>query len=351
VENLVEALPSVATIVAIVVTLIVVRRLLDRGEAKASGHRFRNQVLMILLTAAGLLILILVVPIGDAMRGQVLGLIGILLSAAIALSSTTVLGNAMAGMMMRAVRNFRTGDFIRVGDHFGRVSERGLFHTEIQTEERELTTLPNLYLVTSPVTTIRSSGTIVSTRVSLGYDVPRTRIESLLVEAAKSAGLEEPFVHVLELGDFSVTYRVAGLLAEVKRLLSVKSRLRECVMDSLHEGGVEIVSPSFMNTRALPQEAVFIPRPLRRAAEIEPASSPEDLVFDKAEEAESLESLRLALAKVIEEIEAAEDRVRKAPEGAERDQVRRELAPLELRKERLQSIISSREAKITEEKQ
>ena len=64
---------------------------------------------------------------------------------------------------LRAVRNFRMGDFIRVAEHFGRVSERGLFHTEIQTENRDLTTLPNLFLVTHPVTTIRTSGTIVST--------------------------------------------------------------------------------------------------------------------------------------------------------------------------------------------
>ena len=52
-------------------------------------------------------------------------------------------------------------------DHFGRVSERGLFHTEIQTQDRDLTMLPNLYLVTHPVTAIRSSGTIVSSIVTV----------------------------------------------------------------------------------------------------------------------------------------------------------------------------------------
>jgi small-conductance mechanosensitive channel len=186
-DGVLKFLPSVGTIAAVVVGLVIVRRLLNWSEAKLSGHRFRNQMIMILLTAAGTLIVILVVPMGDIMRGQVLSLIGILLSAAIALSSTTVLGNAMAGVMMRAVGNFRMGDFVRVGEHVGRVSERGLFHTEIQTEDRELTTLPNLYRVTHPVTTIRTSGTIVSTLVSLGYDVPRTRIEDLLLVAARNA--------------------------------------------------------------------------------------------------------------------------------------------------------------------
>jgi small-conductance mechanosensitive channel len=215
-ETVLELLPSVGTIVTVVLTLIIVQLLLRKIEAKISGHQFRNQVIMILLTAAGLLIVILVIPIGDTMRGQVLSLIGILLSAAIALSSTTVLGNAMAAVKIRGVRNFRMGDFIRVGEHFGRVSEQGLFHTEIQTEDRELTTIPNLHLVTHPVTTIRTSGTMISTCVSLGYDVSRLRIEELLLEAGKKANLSDPFVHVAELGDFSVTYRVAGMLTEVK---------------------------------------------------------------------------------------------------------------------------------------
>ncbi len=345
-EAVLEFLPSVGVIVTVVVTLILVRRIFDRGEAKLRGHQFRNQMIMILLSAVGILIVILVVPMGDAMRGQVLSLIGILLSAAIALSSTTVLGNAMAGVMTRAIRHFRMGDFVRCGEYFGRVSERGLFHTEIQTEDRELTTIPNLYLVTHPVTTIRKSGTIVSACVSLGYDVQRTRIEELLLEAAKSADLSDPFVRVMELGDFSVTYRVAGLLTEVKRLLSATSSLHKSVLDSLHDGGVEIVSPTFMNQRVLPADARVLPKRSRRTATIEPESSPEDLVFDKAEEAESLENLRVAHTKVIEAIKAIESQAKEQPaEGADAERAKRELAALQLRKERLEKIIARRESK------
>ena len=344
-DKFLEFLPSIGTIGAVVVTLIVVRRLLDRTETRLSGHQFRNQMVMILLTAAGLFIVILVIPMGDTMRGQLLSLIGILLSAAIALSSTTVLGNAMAGLMTRAVSNFRMGDFIRSGEHFGRVSERGLFHTEIQTEDRELTTIPNLYLVTHPVTTIRSSGTIVSTVISLGYDVPRIRVEKLLLEAATNVELKAPFVHVVKLGDFSVSYRVAGMLVEVKRLLSTRSALCKCVMDSLHNGGVEIVSPSFMNTRALAADTAVIPKRSRQVAEEKPESLPEDVVFDKADVAESLENLRLARDRVLEEIKSKEQGVKEAAEGAEREKVERELSVLQLRKKRLDKIISDRETR------
>ena len=343
-ERLFEALPSMGTVVVVVAVLIIVKRLLDRAEARLKGRQFRNQMVMLVLTAVGVLVVTMVIPIGDTMRGQVLSLIGVLLSAAIALSSTTVLGNAMAGIMLRTVRNFRMGDFIQVGEHFGRVTERGLFHTEIQNEHRELTVLPNLYLVTHPVTTTRSSGTIVSASVSLGYDVPRKRIKELLLQAAGRAELTDPFVHAMELGDFSVTYRVAGLLTDVKRLLTARSRLRECTLDSLHENGVEIVSPNFMNTRAQSPEAVVIPVPELEEVEVEaePESSPEATVFDKADEAETIENLRLSYAKLTAEVEAQEDRLKEAPEGADREKAQRELTRLQVRKQHLEQTISDR---------
>ena len=62
---------------------------------------------------------------GDTSRGQLLALLGLALTAVIALSSTTFVANAMAGLMLRSVKSFRPGDFIRVGEQSGRVTERG----------------------------------------------------------------------------------------------------------------------------------------------------------------------------------------------------------------------------------
>ena len=244
-------IPAFVTLVVVALLLGVANRVLSKAESSQPGRGFRRQVGMLTLTLVGVLVVILFLPIGDSTRGNVLKMVGLVMSAAIALSATTFLGNAMAGVMIRMIRNCKTGDFIRVGEHFGRVTEKELFHTEIQTEDRDLTTLPNLYLVTHPVRVVRPSGTILSATVSLGYDVPREKIEGLLIEAGDAAGLKDPFVEVRELGDFSVTYRVAGLLTEVKALVSSRSRLRARVLDALHRGGIEIVSPTFMNQRQL----------------------------------------------------------------------------------------------------
>ncbi len=287
--------------------------LLDRRPEMGAELRLPRQLIMLLLTMAGVLFVLLLIPMSDTTRGQVLSLLGLIATGVIALSSTTFVANAMAGLMLRAVGSFRSGDFVRVGEQFGRVTERGLFHTEIQTEERELCTLPNLFLINNPVTVVRTSGTIISATLSLGYDISRKRIEALLKKAAQEAGLEEPFVQVKNLGDFSVSYRVAGFLAEVKQLLTARSNLQKSILDVLHDDGVEIVSPSFMNQRQLPEVRKVIPEaetagevPRETVAEEEP----EALIFDKAEEAEKLELARKECADLkqhLEELEARKD--------------------------------------------
>ena len=338
--------PMVAIIAAIIIVMFAVRYLAGRSKASSPGYPFRRQLIIMLLSLAGLILVIIVTPISDTSKGQLLNLIGILLSVAIALSSTTFLGNIMAGFMLRAVRNFRPGDFIRVGDHFGRVSERGLFHVEIQTEDSDLTTLPNLFLVTNPVKVIRSSGTFITAEVSLGYDIHWTKIEKLLLEAAKESELEGPFVHILKLGDFSVTYRIAGLLTDIKHLLSARSRLKAMILDHFHKAGVEIVSPTFMNTRALAETRQFIPGDELHKVHVETAITapqPEKVVFDKAEQAESLENLRETSSKLLNEIDNLTEQREHESDKVKKEQLQAQLQQLEARRQWILGLIEKRE--------
>lgn len=332
-----------AVVIALaIIVLGVMNRVLLRGGNAGEGRRFRHQLVMLAATLVALLVIILLLPLDTQTRGQLLGLFGILVSAAIALSSSTLLGNAMAGIMLKTVRNFRSGDFVRVGDHFGRVSERGLFHTEIQTPDRDLTTLPNLYLATTPVRVLRSSGTVVSATCSLGYDVHHAQAEELLLEATREAGLTEGFVQVLELGDFSVTYKVAGLLKDVKSVLGTRSRLRTAMLDALHEGGVEIVSPSFRNVRNYDESRNFIPQRPHLAAVPAQDAAPVDVIFDKAEEAASLATLEKRREKIAQELKEVRQAVRDAVSEQAADRSRRRAELLEARLEHIEQALAAR---------
>ncbi len=165
-------------------------------------------------------------------------------------------------------------------------------HTEIQTEFRDLITFPNLYLITNPVKVVRASGTIITATLSLGYNYNHNRIEELLKGAALKSGLEDPFVRIVDLGDFAISYRIAGMLKEVKLLLTARSDLRKHVLDTLHGAGIEIVSPHFMNQRPLHDGELIISKTVREEIISNVNDIPENIIFDKAEEAESKVNLK-----------------------------------------------------------
>ncbi|NCC52218.1 MAG: mechanosensitive ion channel [Spartobacteria bacterium] len=306
VDVLFSILPVVGMVIMLGVLLWAAHWLLIKRHPDITSERkFPRQIIMLGLSLLAFVVFILALPISEGFRDRLLGLIGLLISGIIAFSSTTIIANAAAGILLRITKPFRTGDFVRVGEYFGRVSARGLFDTEIQTETRELIALPNTYLITHPVTAVLNTGTVISTTLSLGFDIHHTVIERLLMDAAGKSGLEDPFVHILEIGNYAVTYRIAGLLVDAKNLISARSNLCRCVLDTLHEAGVEIMSPTYMNQRRLDDKAKVIPPPGEKVAQTSPddTAAAELIAFDKAERAEKIENEKQQLLKDIQENE------------------------------------------------
>jgi len=308
---------------------------------RKSGGRYKNTFTWQLVAATiifiGLLIIVVALPIDREIKVQIISLIGILLSAALALSSTTILSNAFAGIMNSTIKNFNLGDFIKIDKYFGRVSKKGLFHTEIQTEDRNLTSIPNLFIANNPVKITRESGTIISVTVSLGYDVQRKKIEKCLLEAAKNAGLKDAFVFITSLGDFSVSYKIHGLLEDIDNYFTAQSQLKKEVMTSLHKSKIEIVSPAFMNQRQV-NDSVFIPRTSRKANEPEPKTSPEKIIFDKAMQAEALENKTDLLNKIDSQLAELKIQADESGKSTKKDKILDKITRLE----QLKSTISKR---------
>lgn len=298
-----DFVPLLIVIGLVLSTLITLHYLcLAKQSHLTSEQKLPRQVGMLVLTIIGAVVIAMTLPVSESTRNQVIALIGVLISGVIAFSSTTMVGNLMAGIVLRVNRPFRVGDFIKVEGYSGRVTEMGLLDVEIQTESRELIAFANTLMVNSPVSVTRASGAIVSVDISLGYDIHHSVIEKHLLAAAENAKLTEPFVQVMGLGDFSVSYRISGLLTEVKSLLSARSRLHKAVLDALHDSNIEIVSPSFMNQRPQTDGLKMIAKSPRQINKEE--ASPEDVIFDKAEEAEQKEKSKETLLQMIADIDA-----------------------------------------------
>ncbi|MEL6870602.1 MAG: mechanosensitive ion channel family protein [Pseudomonadota bacterium] len=353
--HITEALPVILlSLIEIALVSAGVWFVAQRLEAMYSDRpdqQFRKQMILVAIVLVAILTIILILPVSPATRGSLMSLFGIVLSATIALSSTNLVGNIMAGIMLRTVGSFKLGDYIHVGEFFGRVSEMDLLHTEIQTEERDLTTLPNSYLAAHPVRVMRTSGSILSVELSLGYDVSRHTIERLLLEAAKSCELESPFVQIRHLGDYSITYAIAGLLTDVKSLLGKRRALRAATIDVLHANGIEIASPVLASTRNFKTNHQFLANeaaPQSNGDDGGDAVTPDSLVFDKALQAEGLDKLRERREVLIKQIGELKLTV---PDGAEegtesQPAMQESLQRAERRLARLDEVIARREAEI-----
>lgn len=291
---------AVTVAIVLIVRLVLAQR--THGDPTA---KFRSQAVTVGLVFVGFIAVIFALPDGVD-QSLALSVIGLVVTGALAISSQSIIANGMAGIMLRIIKNFRPGDFIEVASHTGRVSEMGLFHTEIQSADRDLITLPNALMVNEPVRVIRASGTIVSVRIGLGYDLSRHRLKEIFIEAAEAAGLEDPFVQVVDLGDYAVTYRVAGFLAESTRILATRSKLREALLDKLSEADIEIMSPMFVARRDAGNDPL-IPRTVRPKASVENRPTAEDKVFDKAEMAAGAEEMRAQAVSVRERIDELEE--------------------------------------------
>jgi small conductance mechanosensitive channel len=327
------ATPLLITLVGVALVLMMAHRfLLARHRDMGNERKFPRQLFMLGLTVAGAVAVAIALPVSDSTRNQVIGLVGILVSGVLAFSSTTVLGNLMAGIVLRMTQSFHTGDFMRVGEYFGRVAERGIFDVELQTEQRELVSLSNSYLMAHPITVVRSSGAIVSATLTLGYDVHHAEVEPLLVQAASEIGLEDPFSQVLELGNFAITYRVSGLLVEVGNMLTARSQLNRQILDVLHGAGIEIMSPTFMSQRPVPEGRAVLPEPMVKSAPANRESKAEQVVFDKAEEAGQRAKARRDLKeqqKTLESQLEAADKETAAGLSAALEQVKAQMTELE----------------------
>ena len=111
-----SALPLLVTAVAVALGLGFAHWILyRRSPTLGKEERLPRHLAMAALGILALVVLVVALPLSAEVELQVLGLIGIIISGAIALGSNNVLANAMSGLMLRLNRPFLTGDHIRVG--------------------------------------------------------------------------------------------------------------------------------------------------------------------------------------------------------------------------------------------
>jgi len=266
VQQVIDYIPS---LIVIVIVLVAVRFLLHvlglvfkgigNGRIKIPGFYQEwsdtsFNLLRMLVYALTLIIIFPYLPGSDSPAFQGLSLfLGLLLS----LGSTTAVANVVAGIVLTYTRAFNIGDRVSIHDTVGVVVERGMFVTRLENAKKEVISIPNSMTLTSHIINFsdqaRADGVILFTSVTIGYDVPWTKVHELLIAAAlKTENIEaspEPFVLQKSLDDYSVNYQLNATTKDAVGMPRTHSNMNANILDAFNEAGLEIMSPMFMATR------------------------------------------------------------------------------------------------------
>jgi small-conductance mechanosensitive channel len=196
----------------------------------------------------------------DAFKG-----VSVFIGLMISLGSTGFINQVLSGLVIVYSRAFKVGDYIRVGDVEGTVTQVGTLSSKVVTRKREEITIPNAVLVGDTLTNytrqVGKEGAIVSTSVTIGYDAPWRQIHALLLQAAgRTVEIRkdpQPFVLQRALSDFFVEYELRFHIDRPEERVPVLSELHAQIQDAFNEAGVQIMSPHF---ESQPDRVVFVPR-------------------------------------------------------------------------------------------
>lgn len=198
----------------------------------------------------------------DAFKG-----LSVLVGLMISLGASSMVGQAAAGLILTYTRTMRPGEYVRIGEHEGTVTELGMFTTSIRTGVGEVLTIPNS-MITGSVTrnysrTVEGPGYLVDTSVTIGYDTPWRQVEAMLLEAARRTPgvLQEPAPQVFQtaLSDFYPEYRLVAqaVPSEPRSRAELLTMLHANIQDVFNEFGVQIMSPHYLGD---PAQEKWVPK-------------------------------------------------------------------------------------------
>jgi small-conductance mechanosensitive channel len=193
--------------------------------------------------------------------------------------STGLLNHVMSGFMITYSRALRRGDFVRVGDVEGTVTDLGMLSTKIKTLKNEEVTIPNAVIVGQTITDYSrpgdAAGVFTPTSVTIGYDTPWRQVHALLLLAAERTPElrrdPKPFVFQESLEDYYVKYTLWVCLERQQTRLVTFDTLHANIQDLFNEYGVQIMSPNYMMD---PAAAKVVARKDWYAAPAQPDATP-----------------------------------------------------------------------------
>jgi small-conductance mechanosensitive channel len=182
-------------------------------------------------------------------------------SLVLGLALQPILSNFFAGLVISVERPFRINDWIKVGDHEGRVVTITWRTTHLRTRDNDNLVIPNSKLADERVLNYYYPHPMHMERIKVGaeYKTPPYRVRRALLEAAAgvAGALDKPSpdVYVLSFDDNAILYELRVWIDDVVQGPRIASEIRARVWEEFKKAGITVPHP--IRTLELP------PRPRR----------------------------------------------------------------------------------------
>lgn len=195
----------------------------------------------------------------------------------VSIGASGVVGQIASGVMIVYTYALKKGEYVRILDCEGTVTELGLFVTRLRTGMGEEIALPNALVlgnVTRNFSRVHGGrGYVLDTTVTIGYDTPWRQVHAILIEATQ--GIAEvfkdpaPYVVQTALSDFYVAYKlVVYVQADAPTARArVASDLHAAIQDTFNRHEVQIMSPHYLGDPPAPKtvpQAQWFAAPARK---------------------------------------------------------------------------------------
>lgn len=219
---------------------LLVRQRIEGWLARIIAHSVYKILAIIVTLAAALAHL--GIHLGAALTG--IGVVGL----AIGFIAQDSLANIVAGFLIFIDKPFRVGDYITLGNYYGRIELITVRSTRIRTQDNTYVVIPNQKIINDVVVDHTAGGdTRINVKVSITYESS--------IEAARTAILKEvgsiehvlaapaPDVVVDKLADSGVDLLVRVWIADATKERQVYFRTTETVKHALDQAGIRIAYP------------------------------------------------------------------------------------------------------------
>lgn len=171
------------------------------------------------------------------------------LTAVIGLALQNTIANLFAGLALQIDRTLGISDWIKVGDHTGRIAEIKWRSTLLWTEEGDLLIVPNSHLLDAAVLNLSRPDVVQREEITVGfhYRHPPNSVKQVLLNAVRDAprvlATPAPDCVVADFSDSAITYKLRYWINDYTHHVPIASDVRTRVWYAAQRAGLEIPFP------------------------------------------------------------------------------------------------------------